>query len=59
VILLASEISCPQSSEFTIVSEKFVKIAGDDHIQIDVELASRDIHIEQGYFSPPTLPPFL
>jgi hypothetical protein len=59
VVLLAGEVSRPQGGELALVGKEGVESAGDDHVEVDVELAAGDVHVKERNLAPPPLPPLL
>lgn len=57
MVLLAGEITRPQGGELSLVGEEGIETASDDHIEVDVELASGDVDIEERDLAPPPFPP--
>lgn len=60
VVLLAGQVARPQGCELAPVLEQLVQVAGDDHVQVDVEFPALDaVVLEQGHLAPPLLPALL
>jgi hypothetical protein len=59
VILLASKVSCPQGSELPIIGKHLIKASSDDHVEVDIELSTWNLHVEESDLTPPSFPALL